>query len=129
MLAGNNRGLKFNLVASKVILAGGRVEVYNINTAHAKNYLLFYIPSAKLVFSADHFGTSMIEALPGANNTIATLKQEIERLKIDVEYFVGAHSPRVLTKNDFNQTIMGYEVKDCPAGHNVCLELIRRMVH
>ncbi len=113
---------KISLVNNKMSLVNGLIEVYSINTAHAESYLLFYIPSAKLVFSADHFGTNLIEALPGANNTIKTFRSEIQRLGIEVESYVHAHGPRVLSSADLSKVLVGYQVKTCPLDHDICLD-------
>lgn len=107
-------------VSNLVRLAGGKVEVYNIHTAHANNYLLFYLPAEKLVFSADHFGTSLINALPGANNTVKSLHREINRLGIPVSRYANAHSARVLNQSDLEMVLSDYEVAPCPLAHSFC---------
>ncbi|WDE08518.1 hypothetical protein SG34_031850 [Thalassomonas viridans] len=113
---------KIRVVDNKMHLANGLVEVYNIHTVHAENYLLFFIPSAKLVFSADHFGTNLIAALPGANNTIKSFHSEIERLNIPVQKYAHAHGPRILSHADLEKVLAGYRVKPCPANNKICLD-------
>ena len=112
----------FLVIEKQLELANGLVEVFDINTAHADNYLLFYVPSAKLVFSAHHFGTNLIEALPGANNTIKTFRDEIERLNIDVEKYANLHGPRILSAADLDKVLSGYQVKSCPPEHQICMD-------
>jgi len=112
----------FRVVDKKVNLANGLVEVHDIQTAHAENYLLFYIPSAKLIFSADHFGTNLMEALPGANNTIKTFRSEIKRLNLQVERYADAHGPRVLTNGDMEKVLTDYQIKSCPPEHGICVD-------
>ena len=116
------RTADFKVINKKLDLVNGLVEVHDIQTAHAQNYLLFYVPSAKLVFSADHFGTNLIEALPGANNTIKTFYSEIARLNIPVERYADAHSPRVLTHEDLEKVLVDYKVKPCPPKHDICVD-------
>ncbi len=113
---------QIRFVDKKMSLANGLVEVYDIHTAHAENYLLFFVPSAKLVFSADHFGTNLIEALPGANNTIKTFHNEIERLGIQVQRFAHAHGPRILSEADLDKVVADHLVKSCPPEHKICLD-------
>lgn len=122
MRADKTRNATFKAIDKKLELANGLVEVHDIQTAHAENYLLFYIPSAKLVFSADHFGTNLIEALPGANNTIKTFHNEIERLNLQVERFADSHSPRVLNREDLEKVLSDYQVKSCPPEHDICVD-------
>jgi len=116
----SGRGNDFWIVDEQLKLADGQVEVYDINTAHAENYLLFYVPEARLVFSADHFGTNLVEALPGVNNTIKSFRDEISRLNIKVETYAHAHGPRVLTAKDLNTVLKGYKVQACPEGEAIC---------
>lgn len=122
MRADKKGNANFKVIDKKLVLANGLVEVHDIQTAHAENYLLFYIPSAKLVFSADHFGTNLIGALPGANNTIKTFRNEIERLSLQVERFADSHSPRVLSREDLEKVLTNYKIKPCPPEHNICLD-------
>mgnify|MGYP003875803947 FL=1 len=118
----SNEGVEISPVDNKLILADGMVEVYNIHTTHAQQYLLFYVPSAKLVFSADHFGTNLIEALPGANNTVATFYSEIERLGLQVQYYAHAHGPRILSHTDLENVVAGYQITPCPTNENICAD-------
>jgi hypothetical protein len=118
----NHRSDDIRVLDNKMDLEKGLIEIYDINTVHAENYLLFYVPSAKLVFSADHFGTNLIDALPGANNTVKTFESEISRLGIEVESFAHAHGPRVLSSEDLKKVLFGYKVKPCPPGHDICMD-------
>jgi len=111
---------KLVVTSEKLSLLKGLVEVYDITTAHAENYLLVYIPHAKLVFSADHFGTNLIDALPGGNNTIKTFHSEITRLNLDVAQFAHAHGPRLLTATDLEQVVTHYKPKTCPLDEALC---------
>lgn len=111
---------KIDEVSNMISLVDGKVEVYNIHTAHADNYLLFYLPAEKLVFSADHFGTSLINALPGANNTIKSFHSEINRLGISVSRYANAHSARVLSQSDLKMVLSDYKIQPCPLTHAFC---------
>lgn len=111
---------RFILVNEKTSLAGGKMEVYDITTAHAAHYLLVYIPSIKLVFSADHFSTNLIEGLPIANNNMATFRTAVEALDLDIDGFLGAHGTRQLTMADLRAATDGYRVASCPANRSIC---------
>lgn len=111
---------RFVLVDGKASLAGGKVQVFDIATAHSDQYLLVYVPSAKLVFSADHFSTALEEGLPSANNNMVTFRQAVEKLDLDIDGFLGAHGPRMLTMADLRSATDGYQEASCPAGASVC---------
>ncbi len=122
MRSDKTRNADFSVLNKKMNLADGLVEVHDIQTAHADNYLLFYIPSAKLIFSADHFGTNLIEALPSANNTIKTFRNEIERLNLKAEKYAHAHGPRLLTREDLEKVLTDYQIQPCPPEHDICVD-------
>lgn len=113
---------RFELVEGQTSFADGKMQVIDISTAHSKQYLLVYIPEAKLVFSADHFSTNLESGLPPANNNMATFRQAVEALDIDVQYFLGAHGSRMLTMDDLRNATDGYKVAGCPAGFDICAD-------
>lgn len=113
---------RFTLVDGKASFAGGKVEVYDISTAHADHYMLVYVPSLKLVFSADHFSTALEEGLPAANNNMVTFRAAIERLDLDVDTFLGAHGPRPLTMADLRTATENYREASCPVGADICAD-------
>lgn len=113
---------RFELVDGSASYAGGKMQVFDIRTVHSDNYLLVYVPSAKLVFSADHFGTNLETALPPANNNMVTLRQALETLDIDVQNFLGAHGARMLTMDDLRAVTDGYEQASCPAAFDICAD-------
>jgi len=122
LLSNKKQQNEFISINKKMKLANGLVEVYDIDTVHSNNYLLFYVPSAKLVFSADHFGTNLIDALPSANKTTKTFYDEIERLGISVKKYASSHGPRILSDADMQTVLSGYQVKTCLTGHNICMD-------
>lgn len=122
LMSNKSQQNEFISINKKMKLANGLVEVYDIDTVHSNNYLLFYVPSAKLVFSADHFGTNLIDALPSANNTTKTFYDEIERLGISVDKYASSHGPRILSAADMQTVLSGYQVKSCIPGHNICID-------
>lgn len=111
---------RFVKVNDKQTFGKGKVEVFDINTAHAEQNLLYYIPSAKLVFSADHFFTDLETGLPAAHNNMVTFRNAIEALGIDVERFVSAHGVRTLTMADLREATEGYVEATCPTGVSIC---------
>lgn len=45
----------------------GRVEIYDVSTIHSVSNLLFYVPSVRTLFMADHFNTPYAKGVPVAN--------------------------------------------------------------
>jgi glyoxylase-like metal-dependent hydrolase (beta-lactamase superfamily II) len=113
---------RFRLVDGRTELAGGKMQVIDIATAHSAQYLLVYIPSAKLVFSADHFSTNLESGLPAANNNMATFRTAVEALNLDIDGFLGAHGQRQLTMDDLRTATNGYMEGKCPAGDSFCAD-------
>ncbi len=111
---------RFVRVNGKQTFGNGKVEVYDISTAHADHYLLFYVPRAKLVFSADHFGTNLETGLPAANKNMVTFRSAVEALNLEIDGFVSAHGVRVLTMDDLKAATDGYMEASCPIGFSIC---------
>jgi len=111
---------RFELVEGKASYAGGRVEVYDISTAHADHYLLVYVPEIGLVFSADHFSTNLEQGLPTANNNMATFRTAVEALDLEIDSFIGAHGTRPLTMQDLRVATNGYVEVKCPGNRPIC---------
>lgn len=111
---------RFILVDGDTELAGGDMQVIDIATAHSAQYLLVYVPAAKLVFSADHFSTNLESGLPNPNNNMATFRTAVEALNLDIDGFLGAHGKRQLTMEDLKNATDGYMPASCPAGDSFC---------
>ncbi|MEX0299412.1 MAG: MBL fold metallo-hydrolase, partial [Kordiimonas sp.] len=113
---------RFVRVNGKQSFGNGKVEVYDISTVHSDHYLLFYVPSAKLVFSADHFGTNLETGLPPANKNMVTFRHAVEALNLDIDGFLSAHNVRVLTMDDLRNATDGYTEASCPTGFDICAD-------
>lgn len=111
---------RFELVDGMTSLAGGRVKVHDISTAHADHYLLVYVPEIGLVFSADHFSTNLEQGLPSANNNMATFRTAVEALDLEINSFLGAHGTRPLTMQDLRAATEGYREVECPGNRAIC---------
>ena len=111
---------KFELVDGSATLAGGKIQVFDISTAHSEHYLLVYVPQIGLVFSADHFSTNLEAGLPTPNNNMATFRTAVEALNLDIKGFIGAHGTRQLTMDDLRTATDGYRETECPGGRAIC---------
>jgi len=111
---------RFVRVNGKKTFGNGKVEVYDIATAHADHYLLYYVPGAKLVFSADHFFTDLETGLPAAHYNMVTFRSALEALGIAVEKFASAHALRTLTIADLRAATDDHTETTCPTGMSIC---------
>lgn len=108
------------LIKDKVSLGNGAVEIYNISTQHADNYLLVYVSAAKLVFAEDHFETQLKTAMPRVHKDMVVFRKAMESLPISVERLIDGHSPRQLTITEFNTATDTFTDFTCPAGFSIC---------
>ena len=108
------------LIKDKSSLGNGAVEIYNIATLHADNYLLVYVPAAKLVFAEDHFETQLKTAMPRVHKDMVVFRKAMEALPINVERLIDGHSSRQLSINEFNNATDTYTDFTCPAGFSIC---------
>lgn len=111
---------RFMLVDGRATLAGGKVEIFDISTVHSSHYLLVYLPELNLIFSADHFSTALEEGLPPANKNMTTFRTAVEALDLDIDGFLGAHGPRLLTMSDLRRATDGYSEIVCPNNATIC---------
>ena len=88
---------KLILINDSISLARGKVKIYDIATAHAAHNLVFYIPTEKLLFTADYFHSSIKgEQIIGFPDLI-NFRKSIEKLNINIEKFAGVHGVRLLS--------------------------------
>ena len=111
---------RFIIVKDNAKYANGLVEVYNMSSTHSDQNLLTYIPKVKLMFTADHFSTDLKTDLPNADKGTVILMDEINRLNLDIEKFLGAHGARILTMSDLKKVVGHYSEAKCPKGITVC---------
>lgn len=108
------------LVDGKLSLGNGAVDIYDIATMHADNYLLVYVPESKLVFAEDHFETQLKTAVPRVHKDMVIFREAMEALAIDVEKLVDGHSPRQLSITEFKEATDNYRNIRCPQGYSIC---------
>jgi len=101
-------------------LGGDALQIHNISTAHSQNYLLVYLPQAKIIFGEDHFETQLKDAVPRVHKDMVTFHQTVQALNIDVERFIDGHSLRQLSSNELKQATEAFNEVDCPMGYAIC---------
>ena len=111
---------KYLIVNNKASYANGKVEVYDIPSTHSEHNLMVYVPSAKLMFTADHFSSDLKDNLPNVDKGTVVLRKAIQDLQLDVEKFLGAHGARILTNEELQMVANSYSGEQCPTGIKVC---------
>jgi len=99
---------KFELVNGSMVLEAGsrRVEFYDIGpTSHAEHVLVVWLPKEKILFEADHFPQPRNGPLPPAVQPTRDLAAAIEKLGLDYQRIVGAHSSRIGTPADMQAVL------------------------
>jgi len=110
---------RFELVNDKTSLAK-QVELFDIATAHARHYLLVYLPDSKIIFGEDHFDTNLKSSAPRVHHDMVTFNQIVESLDLDVERFISGHGPRQLTVDEMKAVTKGFKQAVCPEGYRIC---------
>lgn len=105
--ASDGESLKLKTVDGKMKLKGERrVEIIDIGpTAHSEHLLVAWLPDEGILFEADHFSLPQSGPVPPAVSSMKTFAEAIERLGLDVERIVSAHSSRVATMDDLAEAL------------------------
>jgi glyoxylase-like metal-dependent hydrolase (beta-lactamase superfamily II) len=98
----------------------GRVEIYDVSTIHSFSNLLFYVPSTRTLFLADHFGGPYAEGVPVANANTASMAEALEPLDLNYSRIVTAHNARVYSARDFTRSVERFRDFDCPDDRPLC---------
>jgi CubicO group peptidase (beta-lactamase class C family) len=112
---------RFLLVEKRQYLANGAVEVHDIQTLLSDQYLLFYVPESKTIFTVHEFGTQLLNSVPSADKNMISLKHEIERLGLDIENITYSDGPGVLSMDDLRRVTDSYQEGYCPVGFDICM--------
>jgi glyoxylase-like metal-dependent hydrolase (beta-lactamase superfamily II) len=90
-----NRVPQIETVSQKYVISDGTrtMDLYPMQgLAHNSNMLIAYLPTEKILINADLYGPPAAGApLPAANPNMISLRQNIQRLKLDVAQHVPIH--------------------------------------
>ena len=111
---------RFTIVENEGEYANGEVKVLDFDNEHAKHNLMTYFSSEKLLFTADMFIARDVVGLPKGEQSHLALKQKLNQAGFDVEQFAAAHSSRLLTMGDLDETIASIVPEECPAHWAIC---------
>ena len=106
--AGGQDEIDLQFVEDQFTLSDGSrtIELYNIGpTPHAENMLVAYLPKEKILFEADHFPQPRTGPIPPAVPATEAFAAAVDRLNLDIEKIVGAHSPRIGSTADLQAAL------------------------
>lgn len=108
MAAAGDENAKLEFVEDRMTLSDGNrvIELIDVGpTPHTEQLLIAYLPKEKIIFEADHFGLPRTGPIPAASETTKAFAKALDRLNLDYDKIVGAHSPRVGTPDDLKTAI------------------------
>lgn len=99
----------------------GPIEIHDIATSHVGSFALVYVPEDKTVFQVDHYGGYFKEGPSFALRTAATLKNEIDRLGLDVNVILSGHHRKAEPYTMFLTSLKKYYHPGlCPTRRSIC---------
>lgn len=112
----------FSKVGPRATYGSGnrRVEIYEVSTIHAASFLVTYIPSAKTVFIADHFGTPFADATVNIGQAGLDMLAALESLEINISKIATAHNARIFSLADMRKSAAAYQPTVCSGQRPVC---------
>jgi glyoxylase-like metal-dependent hydrolase (beta-lactamase superfamily II) len=106
--AAGDDSVKLEFVEDRMTLSDGqrKIELYDIGpTPHAEHMLIAYLPSEKIIFEADHFPQPRTGPLPPAVPATRAFAKALERLNLDYDKIIGAHSSRIGSPEELQAVI------------------------
>ena len=99
----------------------GPVEIHGIATSHVGSFALVYVPEDKTVFQVDHYGGYYKNGPSLATRSAATLKDEIDRLGLDVDVILSGHHRKAEPYTMFLTSLKEYYRPGlCPTRRAIC---------
>lgn len=120
--SGELSGRDFVKVDARATFGEGRdrVEVYEVSTIHAASFLVTYLPSAKTVFIADHFGSPFADVTPVATQSSVDMLAALDKLDIDIKKIATAHNARIFKMADLRKSVAEFKPAVCSGDRPVC---------
>ncbi|KZN54498.1 hypothetical protein N474_01905 [Pseudoalteromonas luteoviolacea CPMOR-2] len=104
---------EYTLVQEGTRIELGHLQLIDIPSSHADHNLVVYLPTQKVLFAEDMFGSSFEHGFHSPNSWPSrdvyyrshTLNKKMLHLGLDIEQYVSSHHGRVLSKAEFNQSL------------------------
>jgi len=117
--AAGSDDVKLEFAGDHMTLTDGKkkIELYNIGpTPHAENILIAYLPDEGIIFEADHFPQPATGVIPPAVPATVVFGKALDKLELDYQKIIGAHSRRVASPADL-ETALSTKPASATAGH------------
>jgi glyoxylase-like metal-dependent hydrolase (beta-lactamase superfamily II) len=98
----------------------GRVELYDVSTIHAASNLLFYVPSTRTLFMADHLSSPYEKGVPSANLNTVSMAAALQPLDLNYSKIATAHGARIYSRKDLENSVAAFSDQECPQGWALC---------
>ena len=98
----------------------GPIELHEVSTSHSEFNTVTYIPEAKALFQADHYGGFLANGPSPATRSSYSLKQELDKLNLDIEKILSVHSGKVETWSDYASSMSQYDPNPCRLNRPIC---------
>ena len=114
--------LKSNLISvpDRKPFSLGKLQLFDIATAHSQHYLLAYLAESKTILAEEHYETQFKSGKPRVYRDMVLFRQVIDSLPIDIEHLVDSHSWRRFTMDEFRKYTDNFVRKQCPQGYSIC---------
>lgn len=109
-----------NIVENVASFADDKVVVIDMPSGHSSHNLMTYIPAAKLLFTADTYFSRQLTGAPFGGSHLHKIKARMKALNFPVAKFAAAHSARILTDIDFEQSLTKEFKSVCPTDWAIC---------
>ena len=111
------------MILSNTKTSLGTVDIYLISTDHVGVFALTYFSSAKTTFDADHYSAKFKNRASYVSPFAMSFKSEIERLDLDVDYLITAHSRKKEEWSGFLEMTRLHVPGKCPTGRKICANM------
>jgi len=98
----------------------GPFELYPFTTGHAAENLLVYVPSAKAIFQADHYGSAYKDEVGNLNENAVMFHDAVKALGLDVDILLSAHGRKQESWAAFSKAVDERQPFSCFKSRKIC---------
>lgn len=102
------------------------MRVVDIANIHSSHDLLTYVIDSKILFSADIYFSRNKEMPPFGSAGLQKFNASLEKNDLNVEKFISSHSPKILSKSDFDFSMKNILTPVCPSTWKTCQMMYAR---
>jgi hypothetical protein len=111
---------RFITVNNSLNLAGGKIKIFDIATAHSAHNLVFYVPLEQLLFAADYYRSSYDGEKIHGFTDLVNFRHAIDQLNIKVTTFTSAHGVKLLDYQQLTNATDNTRPFNCQKYASIC---------